>query len=203
MKTRQKISVLLLSTGIILALLPLTGNRSFSGKPEKILSEILSDDACFSVDQVARFVVTEDSTIQLIDVRSHEAFRKNTIPGSVNVTYGDFIRNDPDKYLNNRNIKSIFISDNDYESSLAMAYSKGLGYSNTYIMKGGLKEWTSTVMGSKFTGERISVRDNALFEIRYRAAKLFSELNTLPDSLKVKFMESKKFSARKLDGGCE
>ncbi len=203
MRTRQKLTVLLLSTGIILALLPLTGNRSFSGKPEKILSEILNEDAYFSVDQVAKFIVTEDSTVQLIDVRSPEAFRKSTVPGSVNIPYGDFIRNDPDKYLNNRNIKSIYISDDDYESSLAMAFSKGLGYSNTYLMKGGLKEWISTVMGSKFTGERISARDNALFETRYRAAKLFSELNSLPDSLKLKFMESKKFSVRKLDGGCE
>jgi rhodanese-related sulfurtransferase len=203
MKTREKITALLLSTGVILALLPLTGNRSFSGKPEKVLSEILNKDAFFSVDQVARFIVKEDSTVQLIDVRSTEVYRKNTMPGSVNIPYGDFVGNDPDKYLNNRNIKNIFISDDDYESCLAMAYSKGLGYSNSYVMKGGLKEWTSTVMESKFTGERISAGENALFETRTRAARLFNEMNSLPDSLKLKFMESRKFSAKKLDGGCE
>jgi len=203
MKTREKISALLLSAGIILALLPLTGNRSFSGKPEKVLSEILNAETFFSVDQVARFIVTEDSTIQLIDVRSPEAYRKNTMPRSVNIPYNDFIGNDPDKYLNNTNIKSIFISDDDYYSSLAMAYSKGLGYNNCYVMKGGLKEWTSTVIESTFTGERISARENALFETRIRAARLFNEMNSLPDSLKLKFMESKKFSAKKLDGGCE
>jgi hypothetical protein len=32
---------------------------------------------------------------------------------------------------------------------------------------------------------------------------MFTELNNLPDSLKAAFLESKKFSAKKLDGGCE
>jgi hypothetical protein len=32
---------------------------------------------------------------------------------------------------------------------------------------------------------------------------MFTTLNSLPDSLKAKFLESKKFSAKKLDGGCE
>jgi rhodanese-related sulfurtransferase len=203
MKPREKLTAILLSAGIILAILPLTSNRSFSGKPEKLLSEILNTSSFYSVDQVARFIVSEDSTIQLIDVRSEENFRKNTLPGSVNIPYSEFIGNDPDKYLNNKYIHNIFISDDDYESSLAMAYSKGLGYVNCFVMKGGMKEWNTTVMESKFTGERISARENALFEVRSRAAKLFSEMNSLPDSLKLKFMEAKKFSAKKLDGGCE
>ncbi len=73
----------------------------------------------------------------------------------------------------------------------------------SFVMAGGLSEWINTIMETRFSGERISARENALFEIRSKAGKLFSELNTLPDSLKVKFMESKKFSAKKLDGGCE
>ena len=38
-------------------------------------------------------------------------------------------------------------------------------------MKGGLNEWFNTVMNSSFTGERISARENALFETRTRAKK--------------------------------
>ena len=33
-------------------------------------------------------------------------------------------------------------------------------------MKGGLNEWFNTVMNSNFTGDRISARENALFETR-------------------------------------
>jgi hypothetical protein len=32
---------------------------------------------------------------------------------------------------------------------------------------------------------------------------MFTELNSLPDSLKAKYLESRKFSSKKLDGGCE
>jgi hypothetical protein len=58
-------------------------------------------------------------------------------------------------------------------------------------------------MNSKFTGEKISARENALYETRTRAKKMFTEMNSLPDSLKLKFILSKHLAAKKLDGGCE
>jgi hypothetical protein len=70
-------------------------------------------------------------------------------------------------------------------------------------MKGGLNEWYNSVMNSSFTGEKISARENAMFETRTRAKNLFIEINSLPDSLKLKFIESKRIAAKKLDGGCE
>ena len=200
---RKKFTVLLLPLSLMLALLPLSANRSFTSRPDNLLSGVLAPEVSFSVDQVARFIVLEDSTFQLIDLRSAEEFKKLCIPGSLNVPYADFIKNDPDIYLNNKNIKTIFYSNGDFDSNYAMVYSRGLGYTGTYVMNGGLSEWVNTVMESRFSGERISARENALFEIRTKAGKLFTEINTLPDSLKMKFMESKKFSARKLDGGCE
>lgn len=70
-------------------------------------------------------------------------------------------------------------------------------------MDGGIGEWMKTVMETKFSGERITARENALFETRRRAGEMFTTLNSLPDSLKTQFLESRKFSAKKLDGGCE
>ena len=70
-------------------------------------------------------------------------------------------------------------------------------------MKGGLNEWFTTVMNSSFKGGRLSPRENALFETRTRARKIFTEINSLPDSLKLKFIEARHIAARKLDGGCE
>lgn len=200
---RTRITILLLSLSLILAFLPLTASRSFSVKPGKLLSDVISGDVTFSVDQVARFIVTEDSTVQLIDLRKPEEFKKLCIPTSINVPYSEFIGNDPDLYLNNRNIRTIFYSNGDVDANYALVFGRGLGYENTYAMEGGLTDWIGTIMESKFSGDRISARENALFEIRSRAGRLFTDLNRLPDSLKVRFMESKKFSARKLDGGCE
>ncbi|MCX6327094.1 MAG: rhodanese-like domain-containing protein [Bacteroidia bacterium] len=203
MNIREKFSVGLLSLGFILALLPLSGNRSFNVKPHRLLSEVLDEKTYFTVDQVARFVISEDSTVQVIDLRSPEEFRSMNIPGSVNIRYDELLDNDPGSFLNNENIKYIFYSNGDFDSNYALVIATGLNYNNIYVMKGGLNEWFNTVMNSSFKGERISARENALFETRTRARKMFNEINSLPDSLKLKFIESKRVAAKKLDGGCE
>lgn len=203
MKIRKEISVLLVLLSLVLALLPLTANRSFTSKPAVLLSEVLDAEASFTADQVAGFIVREDPAFQLIDLRSAEEFRNQAIPGAVNVPYGEFMQSDPDIWLGNEKIRTIFYSTADLEADYALVYARGLGYENSYTLAGGITEWIRTVIDTKFTGDRITARENALFEIRKRAGEMFTELNSLPDSLKLKYLESKKFSARKLDGGCE
>ena len=200
---REKISVGLLCLGLILALLPISGSKSFTVKPQTLLSEVLDDNTYLTVDQVARFVISEDSSVQIIDLRTPEEFRAVNIPGSINVPYSKLLDNDPGIILNNGKTRNIFYSNGDFESNYALSIARGLNLKNTYMMKGGLNEWFNTVMNSNFTGEKISARENALFETRTRAKKMFDEMNSLPDSLKLKFIQSKHFAAKKLDGGCE
>lgn len=203
MNIRKEFSALLILLSLILVILPLTANRSFNAKPDKLLADVLNADASFTVDQVAEFIVREDPTIQLIDLRPSEEFRNQAIPGAINIPYADFIMSDPEVWLGNGKVRNIFYSTGDTEPDYALVYARGLGYDNSYIMEGGINEWVRTVIETKFTGERITARENALFETRRRAGEMFTELNSLPDSLKTKFLESKKFSAKKLDGGCE
>lgn len=203
MNTREKFSILLLCLGIILALLPLTGSRSFTVKPDTLLSGILDDKTYFTVDQVARFVASEDSTVQLIDLRSPEEFRNMNIPGSINVPYNKLLDSDPGSVITNDLTRYIFYSNGDLESNYALALAKGMNHKNTYVMKGGLNEWFDKVMNSSFSGEKISARENAIFENRMKARTMYNEINSLPDSLKMKFIEAKHTAAKKLDGGCE
>jgi rhodanese-related sulfurtransferase len=203
MKIRKEFSALLLLLSLILALLPLTANRSFTAKPGQLLPEVLKEDVSFTVDQVAEFIVREDNTVQLIDLRSPEEFRQQAIPGAVNIPYPEFIGKDPEAWLGNKKIRNIFYTTEDTEADYALVYARGLEYENTYVMEGGITEWVTTVMETKFAGDRITARENALFETRRRAGEMFTELNSLPDSLKTQFLESRKFSAKKLDGGCE
>ena len=203
MNTREKFSTGLLCLGLILALLPLSSNISFTAKPHKLLSGVTDEKTYFSVDQVAKYVVSEDSSVQIIDLRSPEEFRSFNIPGSINIPYKEFLNSAPGNILNNENLRYIFYSNGDFDSNYALVFAKGMNLNNVYVMKGGLNEWFNSVMNSSFSGERISARENALFEIRTRAKKMFTEINSLPDSLKTKFVESKHIAAKKLDGGCE
>lgn len=203
METRKQITVLLLMLSLILALLPLTANRSFTARPAVLLGEVLQDSTSFSADQVAGFIVREAEDVQLFDLRPSEEYSREFIPGAVSVPYADFIRKDPDIWLRDRTQRMILYSADDTEAASAMAYARGLGYDNTYFLKGGIKEWVKTVSATAFEGERITARENAMLETRRRAAEMYNELRSLPDSLKTKYLESKKFSARKLDGGCQ
>jgi 3-mercaptopyruvate sulfurtransferase SseA len=203
MNTRAKFSMVLVSMGLILAFLPFTGNRSLSVKPADLLSEMSEEGTSFTVDQVARFVVSEDSTVRIIDLRSPEEFNSFSIPGSVNVPYDQFTDTDPRTFFGSGDVRNILYSNGDLYSNYALVIAKGMNFRNVYVMKGGLNEWFETVMNSSFTGERITPRENALFETRSRAKRLFTEMNSLPDSLKSKLLEAKKLEAQKLDGGCE
>jgi len=203
MTTRQIITSILLLLGALLALLPLSGRYSLHARPSHVLAAVLDENNSFTADQVARFVVAEDSVLQLIDLRTPEEFRECNIPGSVNIPYAEFLIKDLAPYLDDPGMRHIFYSNDDIMASYAQTLAIGLGYKNCFVMKGGLNAWYASIMNSEFTGDKISARENALFETRLRARNLFNEVNSMPDSLKLAYIASKRFDPKKLDGGCE
>lgn len=203
MNTRMKYSICLLGLGFILAALPYTGHRYLRGNPSDFASLFSDEKTYFTADQVARFIVSEDSTARLIDLRTPDDFKKFTLPGAINVPYTEFLHRDPATFLGKGDVKNIFFSNGDTDAAYAIVLAQGLNYSNVFLMKGGMNEWFNSVMNSVFTGEKITARENALFETRTRAKRLFTEINSLPDSLKAGLLASKQLAAKKLDGGCE
>ena len=201
MNSRQTISLILVSLGIILALLPLTGSRSFTSSPDRVLSGITDEKSWLTVDQVARIVASEDTAWQLIDLRSPEEFSHLNIPGSLNIPYDKFISIAPGTMTGNT--RYILYSNGDIDANSAYVLASGMNIRNVHVMKGGLNEWFRIVINSRFSGERITARENALYENRRKASMAFTELNSLPDSLKRKYYEARHVSAKKLDGGCE
>ncbi|WP_303921690.1 rhodanese-like domain-containing protein [Draconibacterium sediminis] len=203
MNARIKISVLLAGVGLVLAFLPFNAAKSFQLKPTELLEISSNSDMYFSVDEVARFVNNEDSTIQLIDLRSASEFMESNIPGSINIPFSDLLNPNWEGYLNQDRVRNVYYANGDETANIAWTIVSGLGYSNSFVMKGGMNEWYKTVMLSKFEGERITPRENALFENRYKARKTFTQINSLPDSLKKQYLEAKRLEESQLDGGCE
>jgi rhodanese-related sulfurtransferase len=203
MNARIKYSTLLLGVGIILAFLPFNAARSFQLKPSELLAKSVSGDIYFSVDQVARFLNSEDSTVQLIDIRSAAQFKDCNIPGSINIPFSDFSNPLWEGYLNQKKLKNIYYGNDDQTAGYAWTIATGMDYGNNFVMKGGLNEWFKTVMLTRFSGENITPAENARFENRLNARKIFTQINSLPDSLKTKYFNAKRLTESKLDGGCE
>jgi len=202
MDARIKYSVLLVGVGIILAFLPFDAAQTFQLKSNELLARSASDSMYISVDQVARAVNSEDSTIQIIDVRSASQFRACNIPSSINIPFDDLQNPLWEATLNQKKVKNILYGNGDQTANYAWTIVTGLGYPNNYVMKGGLNEWFRTVMLSQYSGEKITPAENARFENRLNARKAFTQINSLPDSLKTKFFNAKRLNQSKLDGGC-
>jgi len=203
MNARQTISVILILLGGLLAIMPLSGKYSLRGRPDRLAAESAGEKIRFTADEVARFVVTEDSTIQLIDLRTPSEYKQFNIPGSVNLPYDEFLIRDPEPVLGRTDVRNIFYSNGETNASYALVMARGLGYKNCFVLEGGLNAWFETIMNSGFPEGKISARENALFETRLHARQLFNTMNSLPDSLKIKYITSKRFDPKKLDGGCE
>jgi rhodanese-related sulfurtransferase len=201
MRTSIITSLFLLAS--LLVILPGSGKYSFIRKPAELSASIFDRQYLISVDQVARYMVNEDSTVQLIDLRTEKEFRKVSIPGAINIPLREFFDRRPETYLYNPDTRYIFYSNSNIHSAYALTLAHGLGYDNCYEMDGGLNMWFETVMNSSFTGESISPRENALFEYRLKAKRFFTDINSLPDSLKVIYAESRRQAEKDLDGGCE
>lgn len=203
MNPRIKISVLLISLGLITAFVPFKHNKANQLKPSGLLEKLQDEQYTISVDKVARYMVNEDSSVLIIDLRSPEEYKAFNIPGSINIPYNDLLHRDFSGYLDQDKVKIIFYSNGSIIASQAWALCAAMGYENNFVMQGGMNEWYKTVMNSSFSGDRITARENALFEIRFKARKLFTEINSLPDSLKKTFVEAKRKKEKQLDGGCE
>lgn len=203
MNARIKISILLAGIGLLLAFIPFNAAKTFQLKPTELVEISSNTDMYFTVDDVARFVNNEDSTIQLIDLRSNSEFMESNIPGSINIPFNDLLNPSWEGYLNQDIVRNIYYSNGDETANLAWTIVSGLGYPKSFVMKGGMNEWYPTVMLSEFKGERITPRENALFENRYKARKTFTQINSLPASLKTQYLEAKRLEESQLDGGCE
>jgi rhodanese-related sulfurtransferase len=203
MNPRVQISVLLLILGGFLAFIPRKQVDRFVVKPAWMAGWAVTDTATFTVDEVARMINDETPGITLIDVRSAGEFRYCSLPGSLNIPIQNLTNAEHMLLLKRTTGKNIFYSNDDETSVAALTFATGMRYQNCYRMKGGLNSWFEVIMNASFSGERITAKENALFSNRFDAKNIFTQYNSLPDSLKVNLFASRQVERAKLDGGFE
>jgi rhodanese-related sulfurtransferase len=200
---RFQVSAILVLLAGLLILLP-EGRQSSGELDVHEMMRAMNDSGQYlSVDQVARMVVYEDSSILLVDVRDPDDYRVVHIPGAVNIPVADILNPDWSGYLNDPAIRPVFYSNGNTMASEAWMLCTQKGYTGSMIMLGGMNDWYRVVMESSFEGNRISAAENAKFEVRYRARDFFNRINSMPDSLKIAFLDVKRKKEAELVGGCE
>ena len=171
--------------------------------PSKMIELLNSGEQFITCDQVARSIVNQDTSVQLIDLRQPSDFLSSHLPGAVNIPFEDIFNPDWSGYLDDPCRTTILYTNGSTIAAEAWVLCTQQGHRNLKVMEGGMNEWFDVVMESEFSGKRITAAENALFEVRYKARNFFNTMNSLPDSLKTAFLEVKKKKEAELVGGCE
>lgn len=203
MNTRIILSIHLIGIAAILLLLPPRIIRKGQPSPSQQVLAIKETTQAIGVDKAAMLINQGDSNYQFIDLRSSEAFLATSLPGAINIPFEELFSPRWQGYLKQEKKINILYANGDYLSNIACALLSAKGYQGNISLQGGMNAWFETIMKVEFAGGHLSARENALIENRMNAKKLFTRINSLPDSLKNNFLEAKLIAENELDGGCE
>jgi 3-mercaptopyruvate sulfurtransferase SseA len=87
MSVRFVLSVIIVSMGLVAAVLPPTKNSSVELDARQLLNELQLQNHVISIDEMADALINNDPEYQLIDLRSAAEFRQFSIPGAMNIPF--------------------------------------------------------------------------------------------------------------------
>jgi len=146
MKTRFVLSIVLVSMGLVAAILPQTKNSSMELDAKQLLNEIQLKNHIISVDEMADALINNDPAYQLIDLRSPEEYKQYSLPGSINIPFDSLFSEKWLPYVDQIARKNVFYSNGTTLSSEAWMLTKQKGFQNNYILMGGLNNWYATIL---------------------------------------------------------
>ena len=77
-------------------------------KPDKLFLDLIETTRYYSVEKVAELIISQDPSIQLIDVRPEEYYKKFSLNGAINIPIKDFMKPENLVYLDQDVYKTIF-----------------------------------------------------------------------------------------------
>jgi len=151
-----------------------------------------------SSDELAFRILDNDPRIQLIDVRDQKEFETLSLPGSVNIPFEQILQKEFSEILGQRHKRKIFIATDEANGIKAALLAQEAGYNNVYALKGGFREFTSSILQYK-QPTHLETQDEIDTD-RFRA-KASVTLSTLIQERKAAITKPIKL-VKKVSGGC-
>jgi rhodanese-related sulfurtransferase len=201
MKSREIISIIILALGITAAMLPNRKNDSIQLTEKQLLQEMLLEANYLSADELAHLLISGDPSIQLIDVRAASEFKK-PLRGAINIPL-DSIFSENYAYLFDQSVmKNVIYGEEDQTATQVWVMMKQLGYTNNYLLNGGLKAWNRDILNPVYPDQTSSQDAFDLYEKRSGARQFFTGAKALP---KLEFKPMAPILGKKkkmVQGGC-
>ncbi|MFY9153540.1 MAG: rhodanese-like domain-containing protein [Prolixibacteraceae bacterium] len=171
-------------------------------EPQQLMYELIQPTRYVSTDQVAKRIIQNDPTLQLIDVRPASEYDLFTLPRAINIPLDSILNKDNLSYFGIPGTKVILISNDDIAADQAWVITKRLGFNSTYVMKGGLNLWMETIIDPKQPAETDPHSDFETYSFRKGAQLYFTGAKTEVETSKVEVKVQRREKTSAAAGGC-
>lgn len=209
--SRILLAVVFIPLGLIIAAVPANTTKPYKLTANQLLEEVVIKSQFISPDLVADMLVQKDPALQLIDVRSQDEFEKFSLPNAINIPLPDLLSAQWESILNQDLKTNVFYSNGNIEANQAWMITRHLGYTNNFVLQGGLNYWAEAILNPAAPAETSPDEEIARYDFRKAASNALGG-GMLPsvssDSGKMKTMPIKPPSLqqipkkKKAQGGC-
>ncbi|MDZ7614597.1 MAG: rhodanese-like domain-containing protein [Flavobacteriaceae bacterium] len=166
--------LIVLAAGLVL----LPENPKHEGiAPNLFINKAMSTERYLSTDLIADKMINKDPSVLLVDVRSETEFAKFSLPNAVNIPLSKFLDEEFEETINQDVYDIVLFSNDNFMANEAWLLGNRLGYSNLFVMKGGLNEWFNTIISPKIPEETMPREAFELYAFR-KAAGMYFGLGT-------------------------
>jgi hypothetical protein len=148
-------------------------------------------------DELAFRILDEDPKLQMIDVRDEKSFAGLALPYAVNIQPRNFFGKEWNDVLNDTRKKKVIYADDEQTALKAAVVAQQLGFTNIFVLQGGLNEFKQTILQFKRPDVVSSRQEVDTDRFREKASLQLPELIK-----KAKSTGTVHKAVKKIAGGC-
>ena len=209
MSSRIIIATIFIPLGLIIAAVPQNTTKPYKLTAPELLEEVVTKSQFISPDVVADMLINDDPSLQLIDVRSQDAFENFSLPGAINIPLPDLLSPQWEDVLNQDLKTNVFYSNGNVEANQAWMLTRHLGFRNNFVLQGGLNYWAEVIMNPSEPRKEDPDEEFARYDFRRAASRAFGNGapmetdTTLTKTIPIKPPSLQKVvRKKKAQGGC-
>lgn len=207
MTPRLRLTSIVIILGMIIAFVPENTTKPYKLTASELLEEVQYGTEMVSPDDLAEWLINNDPSIQLIDIRTPNEYEQFHLDNAMNIPLSQLLDEAWIDYLDQGIMMNIFYSNGTTLSHEAWMITRQLGYENNYVLQGGLNYWTETILNPSAPALTSPDDEIAKYTFRKGASQYFgggsitqSTAATKSKASKPKIKRKKKKKAP--DGGC-
>jgi rhodanese-related sulfurtransferase len=129
-----------------------------------------------TVDEFAYRLIKGDNKLQIIDFRSLEEYKKQSLPGSTLFTFDNLFEKEPSKILRIRHKTNVFVANDEYQERQLAIIADRLGFKNVTVLKGGLESFNKEILGFDKNSNAATKLESDTFRFRTKASSIIPVL---------------------------